>query len=298
MGNYLKTPIKEKEIEENHYDHLSYVSCSMQGWRISMEDSHITLPFFDTDTSLFCIFDGHGGDEVSKFCSNHFPSELKKNKNYKSKNYKKSLEETFQKIDKMLMSNEGQKELNTYLNREKGESYAGCTALVCLLVKKKLFVANSGDCRCLLFDKEGKIFIMNSEHKPNDVLEKERIIRAGGVIVNGRINENLNLSRALGDIGYKKNKLLGYREQIISGFPDVVVRELESRDFVVFMGCDGVFERLNDIEIRNFVFESLLQGDKLEVGVRRVLDETLAPGLNFGGKGYDNMSAVMITINK
>ena len=40
----------------------------MQGWRIEMEDSHIT----ETDvpgrpgSSMFCVFDGHGGSLVAK----------------------------------------------------------------------------------------------------------------------------------------------------------------------------------------------------------------------------------------
>ena len=42
-----------------------------------MEDDHILEPNFDEDCSLFAIFDGHGGDEVAKFCSRHFGNELK-----------------------------------------------------------------------------------------------------------------------------------------------------------------------------------------------------------------------------
>ena len=47
-----------------------------------MEDSHLLKGDFDEDISLFGIFDGHGGEEVAKFCSNHFGDELKKNHHY------------------------------------------------------------------------------------------------------------------------------------------------------------------------------------------------------------------------
>lgn len=67
-----------------------------------MEDSHIVEPQFDEDISLFAIFDGHGGEEVAIFASNHFGEELKKNKNYQMKNFKEALEETFEKIDILL----------------------------------------------------------------------------------------------------------------------------------------------------------------------------------------------------
>ena len=41
-----------------------------------MEDAHIAIPFFYNNCSLFGVFDGHGGDQVSKFCSESFAKEL------------------------------------------------------------------------------------------------------------------------------------------------------------------------------------------------------------------------------
>lgn len=64
-----------------------------------MEDSHIMNGAFDKETSLFAIFDGHGGEEVAEFASKHFGKELKKNENYLQQNFEKALQETFEKID-------------------------------------------------------------------------------------------------------------------------------------------------------------------------------------------------------
>lgn len=44
---------------------------------------------------------------------------------------------------------------------------------------------------------------------------------AGGFISEGRINGNLNLSRAIGDLEYKKNTDLSPRKQLIIAFPEV-----------------------------------------------------------------------------
>lgn len=49
---------------------------------------------------------------------------------------------------------------------------------------------------------------LSQDHKPDDAKENERITKAGGVVANGRINMNLNLSRALGDLEYKSNTKL------------------------------------------------------------------------------------------
>lgn len=51
---------------------------------------------------------------------------------------------------------------------------------------------------------------MNQEHKPEDEEEYNRIMNAGCFVVNKRINETLNLSRALGDLIFKRNKELDY----------------------------------------------------------------------------------------
>jgi len=49
----------------------------MQGWRLNMEDAHITNPLFDKDIGLFAVFDGHGGLECAKFCERYFEGKLK-----------------------------------------------------------------------------------------------------------------------------------------------------------------------------------------------------------------------------
>lgn len=44
---------------------------------------------------------------------------------------------------------------------------------------------------------------MSIDHKPDDDQEKNRITKAGGDVWEGRVNGNLNLSRAIGDLEYK-----------------------------------------------------------------------------------------------
>lgn len=46
---------------------------------------------------------------------------------------------------------------------------------------------------------------MSVDHKPDDPEELKRIKMAGGQVMDGRVNGNLNLSRALGDHEYKQN---------------------------------------------------------------------------------------------
>jgi len=88
-----------------------------------------------------------------------------------------------------------------------GNSTAGCTANVILLVGKTLYCANAGDARSVLWSKNDAI-ALSKDHKPDDYNEKDRITKAGGTVMMGRVNGNLNLSRALGDFEYKANNKL------------------------------------------------------------------------------------------
>ena len=41
---------------------VRYTAMGMQGWRRTMEDSHIAHTDLDNGVSLFGVFDGHGGE--------------------------------------------------------------------------------------------------------------------------------------------------------------------------------------------------------------------------------------------
>jgi serine/threonine protein phosphatase PrpC len=84
----------------------------------------------------------------------------------------------------------------------------GCTAIVTLIKDGTLYVANAGDSRCVA-GIGGKAVALSIDHKPTLSREKQRVIKAGfSVNGEGRIDGNLNLSRSLGDLKYKKNKKL------------------------------------------------------------------------------------------
>jgi serine/threonine protein phosphatase PrpC len=88
----------------------------------------------------------------------------------------------------------------------------GCTANVLLISNNLLICANAGDSRCVL-GQAGKAVPLSMDHKPTQRKERTRIYKAGSTVnVEGRIDGNLNLSRAIGDLEYKKNKKLELHE--------------------------------------------------------------------------------------
>ena len=66
----------------------------MQGWRSTMEDTHIceTVDMGkDNFGMLFGVFDGHGGDDVSKFAKVNFKNEFINQKSQANNDIKKAL---------------------------------------------------------------------------------------------------------------------------------------------------------------------------------------------------------------
>ena len=71
-----------------------------------MEDASIAILNFDTNSSLFGVFDGHGGNLISNFVSQNFEKMLLNNEKYKTGKIEESLIETFIKFDDLLKKTE------------------------------------------------------------------------------------------------------------------------------------------------------------------------------------------------
>jgi serine/threonine protein phosphatase PrpC len=88
----------------------------------------------------------------------------------------------------------------------------GCTANVLLITNNLLICSNAGDSRCVVAE-GGRALALSIDHKPYLKKERDRIYIAGSTVnVEGRIDGNLNLSRAIGDISHKKNTKLSLQE--------------------------------------------------------------------------------------
>lgn len=129
MGAYLDTPKTEKETETGSVDlgkekarrNLPFVVSSMQGWRKTMEDAHITATNLEEryddlppGTSLFAVFDGHGGKEVSLFCAKYFAETLVNLESFKARAYREAMVECFHKMDKLIRDSRYRDELEKF----------------------------------------------------------------------------------------------------------------------------------------------------------------------------------------
>ena len=122
------------------------------------------------------------------------------------------------------------------------------------------------------------------------------------------------LSRALGDFAFKDNDNLAPEDQIVSGFPDVVVKQLEENYEFILLACDGIWDvlsnqvrRLNSIvpknlnasfcsfqEVADFVNRRIGQGKEPEIICEELMTRCLASDCSMGGLGCDNMTVLLV----
>ncbi len=217
-----------------------------------MEDAHIAqLDVVEGQVHLFGVFDGHGGSEVAKFVGRHFVEELKKNKAFQSEDYKTALIQTFLLMDQMLIADAGKKELKQIvmksggaqgmqINQDELPYQAGCTACVALVTNTEIYCANAGDTRCVVSLK-GKVKDLSHDHKPDNLPEKRRVEKAGGFVEEGRVNGIIAISRAIGDWEYK-NASLKPEDNMVSGYPEVIVEPLRPELEFMLVACDGIWD--------------------------------------------------------
>ncbi|XBW37900.1 hypothetical protein QEN19_003480 [Hanseniaspora menglaensis] len=333
MGQILSQPSIRKDKEEELGLFSSYGVCSMQGWRTSMEDEHITLTsllsalksadieeetkkfvdglskenkFLLEKLSFFTVFDGHGGDFVARFSgsnvgrilavvvSEKYNEFLKEDRDVKDFPLSECLIEAFLKTDEELLEDKLSK-----------LDHSGCTATSLLLdsLNKVLYCANAGDSRTVLAT-NGFAKNLSFDHKPTNIGEKTRIMQAGGFVESSRVNGNLALSRAIGDFEFKRNDKLPAEEQIVTAYPDIIAHDLnlDFDDFVI-LACDGIWDCLSSQECVNLVYYAIQQFPKdKEFSLAElssiIIDVCCSPDAGGHGIGCDNMTMMVVALLK
>ncbi|KAK4190725.1 putative phosphatase 2C [Podospora australis] len=292
MGQTLSEPVVEKISENGGDERLLYGVSAMQGWRISMEDSHTTELDLLAGTpaakqhaskiSFFGVFDGHGGDKVAVFTGANIHNIIAKQDTFKTGNYEQALKDGFLATDRAI------------LNDPKYEDeVSGCTACVGLITEDKIYTANAGDSRSVLGVK-GRAKPLSFDHKPQNEGEKARITAAGGFVDFGRVNGNLALSRAIGDFEFKKSADLAPEQQIVTAYPDVVVHDLGDDDEFLVIACDGIWDCQSSQAVVEFVRRGIAAKQDLDKICENMMDNCLASNSETGGVGCDNMTMIII----
>jgi len=278
-----------------------------KGMRRQMEDEAIICPSLrdlvptlspERNFALFAILDGHGGKQVAEFVKTYLAAELAhayandepKEGPMTDKRLKKVTEAVFQRID-------------TRISTELAGAYDGCTANVVLANAEQMITLQLGDSMAYLCRKKDDdedeeeplcIPLQQRQHKCWMMKEKERILRSGGAVENGRVNGVLEVSRAFGDLTLKKFGVLCS--------PEYMKFQMDrSKDRFVILACDGFWNAWTSAEaieyalslVKNEEGRAELEGDSADIKgvckelVTNVLEEK---------KAQDNVSVLVLHI--
>ncbi|KAK4819899.1 hypothetical protein QYF61_014634 [Mycteria americana] len=151
-------------------------------------------------------------------------------------------------------------------------SFPGTTCLIALLSDKELTVANVGDSRGVLCDKDGNAIPLSHDHKPYQLKERKRIKRAGGFIsFNGswRVQGILAMSRSLGDYPLKNLN-------VVIPDPDILTFDLDKLqpEFMI-LASDGLWDAFSNEEAVRFIKERL---DEPHFGAKSIVLQSFYRG--------------------
>ena len=237
--------------------------AEMTGRRPAMEDVSIILPNAPTKSStLFGLFDGHGGRDAAEFASSNLPRLL--SERLKSG---KSLEDAL-----VAAFYDAQFDMRSWC------LFVGTTAVLVIVDGMTLTVANVGDSRCVLC-RDGKAIRLTVDHKP-DLPEEAAFIRSkGGVVRDGRVSGMLAVSRALGD---------GFLGDAVNSTPHIRRVDLTPDDAFIILACDGVWDVITDQDACDIVASEI---DPL-IAARKLRDTA------FEKRSFDNISVIVVFLSE
>merc|ERR1739845_69068 len=130
------------------------------------------------------------------------------------------------------------------------------------------------------------------QHKCWMMKEKERILRAGGAVENGRINGVLEVSRAFGDITLKKYGVLCT--------PEYMKFKIDrSKDQFVLLACDGFWNAWTAAEALEHTIDVLeaeedrAQREEESVDLKNCCKELVQDVIE-SKKAQDNVSVLLV----
>ena len=243
-------------------------------YRRTMEDVHTYVANFceRLDWGYFGVFDGHAGKQTARWAGTNLHNLLYESiMNDNFTDLRENLNSSFLEADKEIAKmkgvgssgstaavavlrweeeveeegeeSNGQQEVKGSEAEAAGRNRSlGQDAPFDFIPTKKhkriLYTANVGDTR-IIISRRGKAKRLCYEHKGSDKSEIKRIYKNGGLVLGGRVNGVLAVSRSLGDI---------YLKEFVLGAPYTTMTEVNEGDEFLIIACDGLWDVCDDQE--------------------------------------------------
>ena len=291
---------------------LPYGIAERDGRGRPSEDRYAKKDIPELSISMFAVFDGHGGSFTAEYAKDNLLNRIEtriKHKdgtpNTSTNRIKDLLHHSFIAFDQELYVIQSEK-----TSTSGAVDDSGSTATVAVITPTDIIVAYIGDSRCILMQRgTGSLLSEIGNHLPSNPKETERILAAGGKVVddNGtpRVS-GLMISRAFGDFSIKFNKSVTDVTEIdwtklkITPDPDVAVWERKSNT-ILALCSDGFLERekqdlKNNKEVAYDLNVALtMYNNDLEMAVKTAIDNHIE-SQTVNGKPYDGDDVTLMLI--
>ena len=275
--NNKKISLNEEKISDTGLEkiiHLKdYFSREEMNSKIKEEMEDYILvkhPFLNIEKhnlSLFCIFDGHGGDFVAKYLKENFASNLHKNiKINFSLNFRNILKASIESIDK---------EFEKFREAEN----CGSTGTIVVLDNNFIYCANVGDSKCFYINNKNNAFQLTEDHNCSNQKEREELKKKGIMIFQNRVFGSLSLTRTFGDTELKKDGI-----ECNPYIKKILVDKEEVKYIII--ASDGICDVVSKEKLEEFSKE--LKSGTSEELCNNLVDYAMNNGSN------DNISCIVL----
>jgi protein phosphatase 2C family protein 2/3 len=259
---------------------------SVQGSRPSQEDrvmvaidasalEGIQRPYLFEQYALLGIYDGHSGDACASRLQSSLHLTLMSQPSFHAA-IPSAMTAACTTVDADICS----------WCREGGDSSGSTALLICYDARRaKLHVANVGDSRCVLC-RAGRAEALTHEHRLFREDEKRRVLRAGGLTHNNRLNGVLAVTRSFGDAHHKEGG------EALIATPEITTVAVTADIEFIIMATDGLWDVMDSQPAVNFVRKRLNEHGDLT----RCARELTARAMECGS--IDNVSAVLFSWNQ
>lgn len=261
------------ELVKSRSQYASY--SSICGYRKEFEDTHILSENY-FHYILSGVFDGHGGSQCSKILASNLGPYL------------------FEKQTNSILTPEiiitSCLELDSVCNFNSGSTATFSIAKKLENKKYKLFICNVGDSMTILLKQNNNYapLFFTTEHKPNLETEKQRIEKSGSYVSNNRIDGQLSVSRAFGDIEFKNSD--SPENHAVICIPEIAEFECDDGDVIIHI-CDGIIEsNFTPHQVASYVKENIDKYGDLRILSSMICLEALQRGSN------DNLSCMIVKL--
>ena len=247
-----------------------YSCVQTRGRREYMED-FVALSHRNHRTSMYAVFDGHGGENAAKTCSTDLLKLIREHSAFCG-SPTKSIRDGFVRMNQI------------YREISRKHRYSdGTTATVVCIRGNKMYYGNVGDSRCILVKRDGSVEVLTRDHNCDLKDECKRIKTEKGAVLFDkeggiyRVNGVLAVTRAIGD----------FYCQGVSAVPETAELELGPEDAFIALASDGVWDAVSNEEVGKVLLKS-----GVESGVKELVELALK------NDSDDNITMIGIDLTK